>query len=83
MSDKLTLLSIEACLTQKLINQYVAKECHLCSEVKALQYRLDTLKLMWESLYNHPNPGLEQLTAIGNLANLYSAEIHYTKLELK
>jgi hypothetical protein len=83
MSDELTINSIKARLTQKLINWYVAKECHLCSEVQALQYRLDTLELMWESLYDHLNPRLEQLTSIGNLANLYSTELHYAQLELK
>jgi hypothetical protein len=61
----------------------MAKERHLRSEIKALQYRLDTLELVWESLDNHPNPSTEQLTSIGNLANLYSIELHYAQLELK
>jgi hypothetical protein len=83
MSDELTLYSIEVHLMQKLIDRYVVKEHHLRSEVKALQYHLDTLELVWESLYDHPNPSLEQLTSISNLTNLYSTEIHYAWLELE
>jgi uncharacterized protein VirK/YbjX len=83
MSEEITLHTIVAHLTQKLVNRYVAKECHLRSEVKALQYRLDTLELVWESLDDHPNLPTEQLTSIGNLANLYSVELHYAQLELK
>jgi hypothetical protein len=83
MSDEIMLPTIVAHLTQKLVDRYMAKERHLCSEVKALQYRLDTLELMWESLDDHPNPPPEQLASIGNLANLYSIELHYTQLELE
>jgi hypothetical protein len=50
MSKEITLHTIVACLMQKLVDRYVAKERHLHSEVKALQYRLDTLELMWESV---------------------------------
>jgi hypothetical protein len=83
MSNKITLYSIKACLTQKLINQYAAKERHLCSEIIALQYHLDTLKLVWESLYDHPNPSPEQVTTIGRLTDLYATEIYFAQLELE
>jgi hypothetical protein len=83
MSEEITLQSIVARLTQKLVDQYVAREHHLCSKIKGLQYRLDTLELVWESLDDHPNPAPEQLASISNLTNLYSIEIHYAQLELE
>jgi hypothetical protein len=83
MSEEIMLHTIVAHLMQKLVDRYMAKECHLCSEVKALQYRLDTLELVWESLDDHPNPPEEQLTSISNLANLYSVKLHYAQLELE